>query len=115
MWWGKHKKTDMITEKYLEKAIEQAEFNCSGEHVDYNITCINELSEKGAYLVFAESDGGSVQTSFVAYENGTCYFLSDWQGAYPTNEDEIQDYNDWVTIDWQRLPVLFNGLPRRLL
>lgn len=115
MGWGKHKKTDMITEEYLEKAIELAEFNCSGEHVDYKITCINELSEKGAYLVFAESDGGSVQTSFVAYDDGTCYFLSDWQGAYPTNEDEIQYYNDWVTIDWERLPVLFNGLPRRLL
>lgn len=115
MGWGKHKKTDMITEKYLESAIEQAEFNCSGEHVDYNITGINELSEKGAYLVFAESDGGSVQTSFVAYDDGTCYFLSDWQGSYPTKENEIQDYNDWVTIDWARLPVLFNGLPRRLL
>lgn len=109
MGWGKHKKTDMITEKYLESAIEQAEFNCSGEHVDYNITEINELSEEGAYLVL------SVQTSFVAYDDGTCYFLSDWQGSYPTNEDEIQDYNDWVTIDWERLPVLFNGLPRRLL
>ena len=115
MGWGKHKKTDMITEKYLESAIEQAEFNCSGEHVDYNITGINELSEKGAYLVFAESDNESVLTSFVAYDDGTCYFLSDWQGSYPTNEDEIQDYNDWVTIDWERLPVLFNGLPRRLL
>lgn len=115
MGWGKHKNTDMITEEYLEKAIEKAEFNCSGEHVDYNITRINELSEEGAYLVFAESDDLSVETSFVAYDDGTCYFLSDWQGAYPTNEDEIQDYNDWVTIDWQRLPVLFNGLPRRLL
>lgn len=115
MGWGKHKNTDMITEEYLEKAIEQAEFNCSGEHVDYNITEMKELSEEGAYLVFAESDDLSVETSFVAYDDGTCYFLSDWQGAYPTNEDEIQDYNDWVTIDWQRLPVLFNGLPRRLL
>lgn len=115
MGWGKHKKTDMITEKYLESAIEQAEFNCSGEHVDYNITEIKRISEEGAYLVFAESDNLSVQTSFVAYDDGTCYFLSDWQGSYPTNEDEIQDYNDWVTIDWERLPVLFNGLPRRLL
>lgn len=105
----------MITYLYLEKAIEQAEFNCSESMLIYNITGINELSEEGAYLVFAESDGGSVQTSFVAYDDGTCYFLSDWQGAYPTNEDEIQYYNDWVTIDWERLPVLFNGLPRRLL
>ena len=63
MGWGKHKNTDMITEEYLEKAIEQAEFNCSGEHVDYNITGINNLSEEGAYLVFAESDDLSVQTS----------------------------------------------------
>lgn len=53
MGWGKHKNTEMITKKYLKKAIEQAEFNCSGEHVDYNITEINELSEEGAYLVFA--------------------------------------------------------------
>lgn len=105
----------MITKEYLKKAIELAEFNCSGEHVDYNIEEVKELSEEGAYLVLAESEDCSVKTSFVAYEDGTCYFLSDWQGSYPTSEDEIQDYNDWVTIDWQNLPVIFNGLPRRLL
>lgn len=35
-------------------------------------------------------------------------------GSYPTKEEEIADYNDWVTIDWERLPLIFNGLPRRL-
>lgn len=112
---GKHKNTDMITSEHLEKAIEQAEFNCSGEHVDYTIIAIIDLSEEGAYLVFAQSDDLSVETSFVAYDDGTCYFLSDWQGSYPTCEDEIQDYNDWVTIDWEKLPVRLSGLPRRLL
>ena len=38
----------MITSEYLEKAIEQAEFNCSGEHVDYTIIAIIDLSEEGA-------------------------------------------------------------------
>lgn len=102
----------MITEEYLTKAIEKAEFNCSGEHVDYNITEIRKLSEEGAYLVFAESE--DFRTSFVAYEDGTCCFLSDWQGIYPTNEDEIQDFDNWVTIDWERLPVIYDGLPRVL-
>lgn len=109
------KRKNMITKTYLKKAIEQAEINCSGEHVDYNITDIIRLSEVGAYLVLAKSKDCSIETSFVAYGDGTCYFLSDWQGSYPTCEDEIQDYNDWVTIDWEKLPVRLSGLPRRLL
>lgn len=104
----------MITKDYLKQAIEQAEFNCSGSNVNYDITDIVELTEVGAYLVLASAKKGGIKTSFVAYEDGTCYFLSDWQGSYPTTEDEISDYNDWVTIDWQRTPVIFNGLPRTL-
>ena len=106
----------MLTKEYLKSVIAQAEFNNSECHVNYDITEIKELSEEGAYLVFAETkdDDCDVKTSFVAYEDGTCYFLTDWQGAYPKTEEEIADYKDWATVEWERLPFIFNGLPRRL-
>lgn len=102
----------MITKELAKQLIEQAEYNCSGEKVEYKIDDILPLSEDGAYLVFASSE--SCKTSFVCYEDGTAYFLDDWQGSYPTNEEEISDYKNWVTIDWKESPVLFNGLPRVL-
>ena len=102
----------MITKELAKQLIEQAEYNCSGEKAEYDIDDIITLSEEGAYLVFASSE--SCKTSFVCYEDGTAYFLDDWQGSYPTNEEEISDYKNWVTIDWKESPVLFNGLPRVL-
>lgn len=102
----------MITKELAKRLIEQAEYNCSGEKVEYDIDDIMSLSEDGAYLVFASSE--SCKTSFVCYEDGTAYFLKDWQGSYPTNEEKISDYKNWVTIDWKESPVLFNGLPRVL-
>lgn len=102
----------MITTELAKQLIEQAEYNCSDEKVEYNIDDIQALSEGGAYLVFASSE--SCKTSFVCYEDGTAYFLNDWQGSYPTSEEEIGDYNNWVTIDWKESPVIFNGLPRVL-
>lgn len=103
----------MITKELAKQRIEQAEYNCSGEKVEYNIDDIQAPSKDGVYLVFASSE--SCKTSFVCYEeDGTAYFLDNWQGSYPTNKEEIADYNNWVTIDWKESPVIFNGLPRVL-
>ena len=102
----------MITKELANQLIEQAEYNCSGEKVEYNIDDILPLSEDGAYLVFASSE--SCKTSFVCYEDGTAYFLSDWQDCYPVSENAIAEFNNWVTIDWKESPVIFNGLPRVL-
>lgn len=102
----------MIYEELAKQLIEQAELNNSGEKVEYKIEDILPLSEDGAYLVFASSE--SCKTSFVCYEDGTAYFLNDWQGCYPENENEIAEYNNWVTINWKETPVIFNGLPRVL-
>ena len=102
----------MINEELAKQLIEQAELNNSGEKVEYNIEDILPLSEDGAYLVFASSE--NCKTSFVCYEDGTAYFLKDWQGCYPENENEIAEYNNWVTINWKETPVIFNGLPRVL-
>ena len=106
------KRKNMITKELAKQLIEQAEYNCSGEKVEYNIDDILPLSEDGAYLVFASSE--SCKTSFVCYEDGTAYFLSDWQGCYPVSENAIAEFNNWVTIDWKESPVIFNGLPRVL-
>lgn len=103
---------NMITKELAKQLIEQAEYNCSGEKVEYDIDDIITLSEKGAYLVIASSEFS--KTSFVCYEDGTAYFLEDWQGSYPSSEDEICDYRNWVTIDWKPSPIIFNGLPRVL-
>ena len=103
---------NMITKELAKQLIEQAEYNCSGEKVTYTIDDIQELSEVGSYLIFASSEYS--KTSFVCYEDGTAYFLNDWQGSYPNNEEEIAEYNNWVTIDWKESPVIFNGLPRVL-
>lgn len=102
----------MITKELAKRLIEQAEYNCSGKKATYTIDGMQELSEGGSYLVFASSGYG--KTSFVCYEDGTAYFLDDWQGSYPNNEEEIAEYNNWVTIDWKESPVIFNGLPRVL-
>lgn len=106
------KRKNMITKELAKQLIEQAEYNCSGEKVEYNIEDILPLSEDGAYLVFASSE--SCKTSFVCYEDGTAYFLSDWQGCYPVSENAIAEFNNWVTIGWKESPVIFNGLPRVL-
>lgn len=102
----------MISKELAKQLIEQAEVNCSGEKVEYNIDDILPLTEDGAYLILATSE--FCKTSFVCYEDGTAYFLDDWQGGYPTSEEEISYYNNWVTIDWKKSPILFNGLPRVL-
>lgn len=102
----------MITEELAKQLIKQAEYNCSGEKVEYNIDDILPLSEEGAYLIFASS--ANCKTSFVCYEDGTAYFLNDWQGCFPTSENEIADYKNWVTINWKEAPIIFNGLPRVL-
>ena len=46
----------MITNELAKQLIEQAEYNCSGEKVEYNIDDIQALSEDDAYLVFASSE-----------------------------------------------------------
>ena len=101
----------MITKKLAKQLIEQAEYNCSGKKVEYNIDDIQTLSEDGAYLVFASSE--YCKTSFVCYEDGTAYFLCDWQSGYPASNDEIGMFK-WVTIDWKETPVIINGLPKVL-
>lgn len=103
----------MITEELAKKLIEQAEFNCSGELVKYNIDNILQLREEGAYLVIASSEFS--KTSFVCYEDGTAYFLDDWQGGYPTSEEEISYYNNWVTIDWKKISYLIQRSPKSFI
>lgn len=66
----------MITKELAKQLIEQAEYNCSGEHVEYTINDIQSLSEDGAYLVIASSEFSN--TYFVCYEDGTAYFIDDW-------------------------------------
>ena len=102
----------MITEDLAKQLIEQAEYNCSGERVNYDIDEIIPLNEEGAYLIKASSK--VCYTSFVGYDDGSAYFLDDWQGGYPEDEDEIWLYTNWVTIDWQHTLVMYNGLPRVL-
>lgn len=102
----------MITKELAKQLIEQAEHNMSNVIVDYAIDKIEYKAEEGASLVIASWD--IIQTSFVCYDDGTAFFLRDWQGAYPTTFEEIADFNDWVTIDWKDTPIMFNGLPRTL-
>ena len=97
--------SDCVT--YVKSRIKFNTFNTFN-----NVDDILPLSEDGAYLVFASSE--SCKTSFVCYEDGTAYFLSDWQGCYPVSENAIAEFNNWVTIDWKESPVIFNGLPRVL-
>lgn len=106
------KPTIMITKELAKQLIEKAEYNMSKQKVDYSIDAIDYNEIESASLVIASS--ANVQTSFVCYDDGTAFFLSDWQGAYPSNFAEIADFNDWVTIDWKQTPIVFNGLPRIL-
>lgn len=101
----------MFDKEILKNLIEQAEFNCSGEKIEYTINDVKELSEEGAYLVFASSE--YCKTSFVFWESGNAYFIKDWQGAYPETEEEFINY-DWVDINWHENVIVFGGLPRKL-
>ena len=101
----------MFDVKILKNLIEQAEINCSGEKVDYKINEVKEMSEEGAYLVFASSE--FCKTSFVYWVSGSAYFIKDWQGDYPKTEEEISNF-DWVDINWQEDVIVFGGLPRKL-
>lgn len=101
----------MLDVKILKNLIEQAEFNYSGEKIEYTINDVKELSEEGAYLVFASSE--SCKTSFVYWTSGNAYFIKDWQGDYPKTEDEFIKY-DWVDINWHENVIIFGGLPRIL-
>lgn len=101
----------MIKKDILKKLIEQAEVNCSGEKIEYTINDIKELSEDGAYLVFASSE--FCKTSFVFWTSGNAYFIKDWQGDYPRTEEDIANF-DWVDINWNESVIIFGGLPRTL-
>lgn len=102
----------MITKEIAKQLIEKAEYNASKQHVDYSIDSIVYNKIECASLVIVSTV--NIQTSFVCYDDGTAYFLRDWQGAYPTNFEEIEDFKDWVTIDWKDTPIMFMGLPRTL-
>lgn len=102
----------MIKKDILKKLIEQAEVNCSGEKIEYKINDIKELSEDGAYLVFASSE--FCKTSFVYWASGNAYFIKDWQGDYPRTEEDIANF-DWVDINWNESVIIFGGLPRTLI
>lgn len=102
----------MIKKDILKKLIEQAEVNCSGEKIEYTINDIKELSEDGAYLVFASSE--FCKTSFVFWTSGNAYFIKDWQGDYPRTEEDIANF-DWVDINWNESVIIFGGLPRTLI
>lgn len=99
----------MVDKEILKNIIEQAEFNCSGEKIEYTINGIKKMSEEGGYLVFASSE--FCQTSFFYWEDGNAYFIKDWQGSYPLTEEEIPNY-DWVNINWKESVIIFNGFPR---
>lgn len=101
----------MIKKDILKKLIEQAEVNCSGEKIEYTINDIKELSEDGAYLVFASSE--FCKNSFVFWTSGNAYFIKDWQGDYPRTEEDIANF-DWVDINWNESVIIFGGLPRTL-
>lgn len=102
----------MIKKDILKKLIEQAEVNCSGEKIEYKINDIKELSEDGAYLVFASSE--FCKTSFVYWASGNAYFIKDWQGDYPRTEEDIANF-DWIDINWNESVIIFGGLPRTLI
>lgn len=105
------KKFNAASKELAKQLIEQAEYNCTGQNINYTIEDIKPLSEDGAYLVFASSR--FCRTTFVCYEDGTAFFLRDWQSHYPDNEEEIENY-DWVTIDWKDVLFCIGGLPRQL-
>ena len=105
------KKFNASSKELAKQLIEQAEYNCTGQNINFTIEDIKPLSEEGAYLVFASSR--FCRTTFVCYEDGTAFFLRNWTSHYPESEEEIENY-DWVTIDWKDLPFCIGGLPRQL-
>lgn len=99
-----------MTTEELKREIEKADYNGSGNwRANYIIDKVQDI-DGDAQLVFAHSADNTITTSFVAYADGTCFFVDDWQGNCPQSAKEITDYH-WVTVDWRRA-IVFDRLPR---
>lgn len=63
----------------------------------------------GVDLIFFDTDAGL--TSAVVYPDGEVFVLTDWQGDYPTDFDDIDKF-DWVHAQSGKAAFNLNGLPR---
>ncbi len=82
----------------------------------YTIDSELEVEEGVSLITFTGNypDGCANTTACLLYEDeDEVFFLYDWQSGYPETRDEIGDY-EWRTSDGH-IPVMMNGLPRRLL
>lgn len=97
--------------EHILNLIKDYETAMSGSNVDYTITDEIDLKD-GATLYLFESEEECISSSAIAYEDGSTFVLTDWQGTRPESADEIESY-DWVRVDG-KLAIVFLGLPRVL-
>jgi hypothetical protein len=93
----------MIKKENIEKRLSDL---ADGEKCE--ITKIVPLKGNANLVLFICND--ELDCSCVVYNGGELFHLSDWQGGYPENADEVEDYQ-WLTEDG-RDAVVMNGLPR---
>lgn len=110
---------DFHKEYYAERfTLEQKIFKfCSSEtRYDFQIDGIVE-DEGGDLIIFTlepkSSTGIEIQTACYRCDNGECFFLRDWQDAFPQTLDEIAEF-EWIFSDG-KLAVMSNGRPRKNL
>ncbi len=110
----------IMTNEKLLGMIAAYDANVAGTEVlpieNYTIDSKLEVEEGVSLITFTGNypDGYTNTTVCLLYEDcDEVFFLYDWQGGRPETRDEIADY-EWRTSDGH-IPVMMNGLPKRLL
>lgn len=110
---------DYHKEYYAERfTLEQKIFKFSSSDTPYDFQIDGIVEDEGGDLIIfslhpKSSTGIVIQTACYRYDNGECFFLRDWQDAFPIILDEIAEFG-WTREDG-RPAVTLNGRPRKIL
>ena len=89
----------------------------TGETFEIEFVIEKIIEGEEADLVLFRNDEYGVESSCVAYHNGTMVLMDDWQAqSHPESLEDIADYdgvNDWVG-EYGQPAFVMEGLPRVL-
>lgn len=102
-----------------EKLFERLQRICNAdsqslETYQFSLLRSVELPHSSMFVIECkDADGDSCITSVILDNTDVLFYLSDWQGTYPTTEQEITEY-DWRE-EFNHPVIMMNGMPRILI
>ena len=97
-------------EKLVAELATEMDRKISGEGNVYKAVSSQYIENESACLVIFSGVNVDIESAAVIYNDGTAFFLDDWQGSYPKTVEEIGGY-DWMSTDGGATFV-FDGMPR---